>query len=165
MSAPEGDEAPVLVSACLLGVRCTYRGDDERDDDLLARLRGRAVIPICPEAAGGLPVPRPRCEIEGGDGAAVLDGRARVLDADGGDHTEAYRRGAQVALDEARRTGAALAVLKDRSPSCGGAGIYDGTHTRTLRPGGEGVTVVLLRRHGIEVVSEHEAGERLVARE
>jgi uncharacterized protein YbbK (DUF523 family) len=152
--------ATVLVSACLLGSSCTYRGADERDDDLLAALDGHTVVPVCPEVAGGLPSPRPRCEVEGGDGAAVLAGAARVLDTDGGDHTAAYRRGAAVALDAARRSGAAVAVLKDRSPSCGGAGIYDGSHTRTLRAGGEGVTAVLLRRHGVEVLTEHDAPSR-----
>jgi uncharacterized protein YbbK (DUF523 family) len=150
------DDEPVLVSACLLGVACTYRGDDERHGELLAALAGRTVVPVCPEAAGGLGVPRPRCEIDGGDGAAVLDGRARVTDDAGGDHTDAYLRGASAALDAARRAGATHAVLKDRSPSCGSAGVYDGTRTKTLHPGGEGVTAVLLRRHGIVVTTEHQ---------
>ena len=159
--SPTGDREPVLVSACLLGVPCTYRGTDERDDDLLRRLDDRPVIPVCPEAAGGLGIPRPRCEIEGGDGTAVLDGRSRVVDDHGHDHTDAYLRGAHVALDAARRAGARLAVLKDRSPSCGSAGVYDGTKTKTLRPDGVGVTVALLRRHGIDVVTEHGAGPAL----
>jgi uncharacterized protein YbbK (DUF523 family) len=154
---PDGDATPVLVSACLLGVPCTYRGTDERDDALLVALGDREVVSVCPEAAGGLGVPRPRCEIVGGEGGAVLDGRARVLDEAGGDHTDSYVRGAHRALDAARRAGARLAVLKDRSPSCGCAGVYDGTHTKTLRPEGDGVTAALLRRHGIEVVAEHDA--------
>jgi uncharacterized protein YbbK (DUF523 family) len=157
VASPADETGTVLVSACLLGVPCTYRGDDERHEGLLAELRGWTVVPVCPEAAGGLGIPRPRCELSGGDGADVLDGGARVIDDDGGDHTEAYLRGAHVALDRAGETGARRAVLKDRSPSCGSAGVYDGTRTKTLRPDGQGVTAALLRRHGITVITEHDA--------
>ena len=55
----------------------------------------------------------------------------------------------------AAATGAAAAVLKARSPSCGCRQIYDGTFTRT-RVDGEGVTAEALRRAGLEVVSEED---------
>src|SRR5262245_56983045 len=110
------DAEPVLVSACLLGVDCTYRGGNERREALLEALRGVPVVPVGPEAAGGLGIPRPRCEVGGGDGGAVLDGHAGVRTADGEDHTEAYLAGARVAVEVARRHGVRLAVLKDRSP-------------------------------------------------
>lgn len=148
------DSGVVLVSACLLGARCTHEGGDEVRPGLTAVLGGRPVVPVCPEVAGGLPTPRPRCEVEGGDGEAVLAGRARVRDAAGGDHTAAYVEGARRTLGAARRWGAATAVLKSASPSCGCRGVYDGTHTRSFRPDGVGVTAALLMREGIDVVSE-----------
>jgi uncharacterized protein YbbK (DUF523 family) len=148
---------PVLVSACLAGRACRFDGSDNRDDRL-ARLvaSGRAVL-VCPEEDGGLPTPRPPAEIVGGDGDDVLDGRARVLTKDGADVTDAYLLGAGAALDAARRVGARTAVLKARSPSCGRGCIYDGSFSRTARDG-DGVTAALLRRNGIEVVTDEELG-------
>ena len=150
--------APLLVSACLLGVRCTFDGSDELRPGLPVALEGWTVVALCPEVAGGLEVPRPRCEIETGDGRAVLDGLARVRDASGHDHTDAYVQGARRALGAARRWGVTGAVLKARSPSCGCAGVYDGTHTGALAPGGVGVTAALFEREGIPVVSEDDLG-------
>jgi uncharacterized protein YbbK (DUF523 family) len=46
-------------------------------------------------------------------------------------------------------------VLKARSPSCGAHQVYDGTFSRTLRPG-VGVTAAALRAAGIDVVSEED---------
>jgi len=153
--------SPVLVSACLLGIDCTYKATNEDDPRLRKALGEWPVIAVCPELEGGLGAPRPRAECERGDGAAVLDGTASVRTADGSDVTEAYVGGARAALALARARGATLAVLKERSPSCGCDGIYDGTHSRTLRPGGVGVTAALLRREGVEVVGETEAVRRL----
>lgn len=69
----------VLVSACLLGQPVRYDGGTVvTEGGILARwqMEGR-VIPVCPEMAGGLPVPRPPAEIHGeGGGAAVLRGAA-----------------------------------------------------------------------------------------
>jgi uncharacterized protein YbbK (DUF523 family) len=47
-------------------------------------------------------------------------------------------------------------VLKARSPSCGTAGVYDGTFSRRLVPG-RGVTAAALAAAGLEVGSEEDA--------
>lgn len=122
------------------------------DAFLLLAARGE-VVPICPEVAGGLTIPRPTAEIVGGDGGDVLDGCARVVTVAGDDVTDAFIRGAECALEVAQRLGISVAILRQRSPSCGSACIYDGTHSGMLR-GGQGVTTALLRRHGVEVLSE-----------
>lgn len=146
---------PVLVSACLAGRACRYDGSSNQDDQV-GRLvaEGRAVL-VCPEEDGGLGTPRPPAEIHGGDGHDVLAGRARVVTRDGRDVTRAYVTGAERALEAARRSGAGVAVLKARSPSCGKGCIYDGSFTRAPRSG-DGVTVALLEANGIEVVSEED---------
>jgi uncharacterized protein YbbK (DUF523 family) len=155
----ERDEV-ILVSACLLGLPTAYDGRGHPVAELVRLAALGRVIPVCPEVAGGLPVPRPPAEIVGGSGGDVLDGRARVLAAAGEDVTEAYIRGAEAALALVRRYGIRLAVMKARSPSCSPSGIYDGTHSGRLVPG-EGVTVALLRRAGVVVVSEEEmAGQK-----
>lgn len=142
----------VLVSSCLLGERVRYHGGDARSNDpRLARwLEEGRVVPVCPEVEGGLGVPRPPAEIRGGDGLAVVDGTARVVSEGGEDLTAAFRRGAGRALERARDAGVRLAVLTDRSPSCGSIEVYDGSFSGRTRPG-VGVTAALLERHGIRV--------------
>lgn len=147
-------DSPVyLVSACLLGIPTAYDGDSRLQAELLPLAARGQVAPICPEAAGGLPTPRPPAEIVGGDGNDVLDGRARVVTITGEDVTAAYVRGAECALAVAQRYSVAGAILKQRSPSCGSDCIYNGAHTGKLRAG-QGVTAALLRQRGIAVWSE-----------
>lgn len=142
----------ILISACLLGVNCRYDGGNSRDKDAIKRHQHDELVPVCPEEAGGLPTPRPAVEIVGGDGNDVLDGKARVLTADGVDKTEEFLKGAQIALELAQSEGATSVLLKSKSPSCGCGEIYDGTFSKTL-VSGDGVTTALLKRHGIEVIS------------
>ncbi len=142
----------VMISACLIGVRCRYDGGHSRNETAIDPKKTYQLIPVCPEESGGLPTPRPPAEIVGGDGNDVLNGKAKVMTADGSDVTEAYLRGARHALDVAQSQGATHVILKARSPSCGCGNIYDGTFSDTLTSG-DGVTTALLKRHGITVTS------------
>ena len=137
---------PVLVSACLAGVQCNHLGRASPSKAVTELGRRHRLVPICPEVAGGLPVPRPAAEIQ-------PDGR--VVTQAGDDVTEAYQRGAAAAVELARAVGARRAILKARSPSCGCHEVYDGTFTRT-RVAGEGVTAAALRDAGVEVESEED---------
>ena len=149
------EDEPILISACLAGVPCTHAAEAKtRAWALRLVAEGRAVT-VCPEVAGGLPVPRPEAEIQGGRGGEVLDGKARVVSVDGDDVTANYLRGADAALAAARRTGARLAVLKARSPSCGCGEIYDGTFAGT-KVAGDGVTAAALKREGLDVLSDED---------
>ncbi|MBU0704573.1 MAG: DUF523 domain-containing protein, partial [Chloroflexi bacterium] len=65
----EGDV--YLVSACLLGFPCAYDGSGRLEAELLALAARGWVVPICPEVAGGLGIPRPPAEIVGRDGDDV----------------------------------------------------------------------------------------------
>lgn len=142
----------VVISACLLGVRCRYDGGHSRNETAINPKQTYQLIPICPEESGGLPTPRPPAEIVGGDGDDVLKGKAKVMNADGTDVTKAYLRGAHHALAVAQSHGATHVILKARSPSCGCGDIYDGTFSGTLTSG-DGVTTALLKRYGITVTS------------
>jgi len=148
-------DTPLLVSACLLGLSCRYDGGSCPVPALQRLAALGQAIPICPEVAGGLPIPRPPAEIQGGDGGDVLDGRGRVVSEDGTDVSSAFIAGARAALNLARRCGVARAVLKARSPSCGVGLIYDGTFSGRLASG-DGVTAALLRREGITVSTEED---------
>ncbi|MBW2524435.1 MAG: DUF523 domain-containing protein [Deltaproteobacteria bacterium] len=152
---PHPDE-PLLVSACLLGGRCRYDGATKASTAVAAAAEswtaaGGLVVTVCPEQLGGLPTPRPPADLRGGDGQAVLDGRATVSRVeDGGDVTEAFVAGAERSLEQA--PAARIAVLKARSPSCGIARTeIDGAQ----RPG-DGVFAALLRRRSIELIGDEE---------
>jgi uncharacterized protein YbbK (DUF523 family) len=149
------DDEPILLSACLAGIPCTHAAEAKtRTWALKLIAEGRAVA-VCPEVAGGLPVPRPEAEIHGGAGGDVIDGNARVVSVDGEDVTANYLSGAEAALAAARRSGARLAILKARSPSCGCGAIYDGTFTGSL-VSGDGVTAAALKREGLDVLSDED---------
>ena len=135
----------ILVSACLLGVCCRYDGRGNPSAQVLDLLKrdDLELIPVCPEQLGGLPTPRLPSE-------RVED---RIINRAGEDVTDQFQRGAAEALRLARSYGCDVAVLKERSPSCGCGRIYDGSFTGTLTEG-NGVTTELLLSAGIQVVGE-----------
>lgn len=138
----------ILVSTCLLGVDCRYDGKNNYFP-LLEKIREEHhLIPVCPESYGGLPVPR--------DPAEIIDGR--VVSRSGKDVTEEFHRGADAMMALAKYYNCDLAILKERSPSCGSGRIYDGTFTKTLVPG-DGIFASLLKEAGIPVIGESEIEE------
>ncbi len=140
----------LLISACLLGVKCRYDGKT-KPLGCLDELNSRyTLVPVCPEVYGGLPTPRVPAERQGD----------RVIAQDGRDVTANYEQGAQEALRIARMTGCSCALLKERSPSCGSGVIYDGTFTGGLCPG-DGVCGALLKENGIRVLGESQVSELL----
>lgn len=134
---------PVLVSACLLGLPCRYDGQGKTYEGVGELMRECVLIPVCPEQLGGLPTPRPPAERQGD----------RVVTETGTDVTEPYGRGAKGALRLAELYGCRLALLKEKSPSCGCGRVYDGTFSRTLTEG-NGLTAETLLRQGVEVFGE-----------
>ena len=148
----------VMISACLAGENVRYNGKPLENVD--KRIKkwledGRAVL-FCSEVEGGLHTPRDPAEIVGvGGGEAVLEGTARVATEQGEDLTDVFLDGARKALAFCREKGIRLALLQERSPSCGSHLIYDGRFQGTRIPG-RGVTAALLEQHGIRVFSEAE---------
>ncbi len=145
-------DIPVLVSTCLTGLPARYDGGEIVNEELLALLKDRPWIPVCPEQLGGLPIPRPPNSIVGpagahpADGFNVLKGEARIADANG-DRTAQFVKGAQAAYALARMVGAEVALFRKNSPSCGsipGTG-SDGT------PRPIGVAAALLMERGLKV--------------
>lgn len=145
----------ILVSACLLGYNCKYNGGNNKNPQIIELLKGKEIIPVCPEELGGLTTPRTACEIIDGTGKDVLEGNCRVLNKEGFDLTPNFIEGAKKTLAKAQEAGCELAILKSRSPSCGVNYIYDGSFSSKLRSG-DGVTTALLKQHGIKVVNEED---------
>jgi uncharacterized protein YbbK (DUF523 family) len=136
-----------LVSACLTGNHCRYNGEAAIDTATLRLFQKGEVFPVCPEELGGLSTPRPPAWLTGGTGDDVLDGKARVVRANGEDVTSEFIAGAEAVLRVAQDVGVSEAVFKARSPSCGKGRVYcDGK----LRKG-NGVCTALLLRAGCTV--------------
>lgn len=138
----------MLISACLLGIDCKYDGGNNAlPSEIIEGLKRKYVLhPVCPERDGGLPVPRDPSERSGD----------KVLSCKDADVTEEFEKGARLALECAQKNGCCIAILKERSPSCGTGEIYDGSFTgRVIER--DGVTAELLKRNGIAVFGESEA--------
>ncbi|TGV06053.1 DUF523 domain-containing protein [Alcaligenaceae bacterium 429] len=148
----------ILVSSCLLGSPVRYDASHKRSHhDVLQRwITDGKVIAVCPELAGGLPVPRPSAEISrAAGGKAVWLQQAHVVDNQGDDVTPAFVTGAEEALRLAQQYNIQIAILKEGSPSCGSSQIYDGSFSGNRIPGA-GVTTTLLREAGLHVFSEEQ---------
>lgn len=137
--------AVILVSSCLLGCACRYKGDDCKNERILALTKEHVLLGVCPEQMGGLETPRAPSEIVGD----------KVMSNAGRDVTAEYRKGAEAALYLAQLNRADFAILKAKSPSCGKGLIYDGTFSGSKVPG-NGVTAALLLENGIPVYTEEE---------
>jgi uncharacterized protein YbbK (DUF523 family) len=150
----------ILVSSCLLGTPCGVEGTSYGDflwiKKILSLPNVRALT-FCPEdfAFG---TPRAIPDIHGGNGFAVLEGKARVLTDKGEDWTNGMITAAQTMLKLSLDNSIDLAILMDMSAACGSQVISDGCrrveHRRYQK--GPGVAAALLMRHGIWVVSQRD---------
>jgi len=142
MSEPE-----YIVSACLAGEFCRWDGETKANREVVQLVKRGKAIALCPEVLGGLGVPRPGAEIRGGDGKNVLSGKAKVMNNENEEVTEAFLLGADRFLEQAKKLGISKALMKENSPSCGVKRVY---HSGKLVPGC-GVTTALLLKNGLEL--------------
>ncbi|PLX47858.1 MAG: DUF523 domain-containing protein [Desulfobulbaceae bacterium] len=136
MDCLDKEKGIFLVSACLVGLATRYDGRIKENRDCRLFLEGRVWLPVCPEQLGGLATPRPAADIVGGDGGAVLDGKARVVTVTGVDVSARFIAGARQVLVIAGQQQICGVCLKSGSPSCAVRGV-------------QGVTAALLARHGL----------------
>lgn len=142
----------ILMSACLLGVGCRYDGAEKPlPKEIVERLKANFIlIPVCPEQLGGLSTPRNPAERVG----------EKVISITGDDVTMQYEKGAREALKIAKESDCRIALLKEKSPSCGCGEIYDGNFMKNL-VSGDGVTAELLKANQIEIYGESRIEELL----
>ncbi len=133
----------ILVSACLLGRNCKYNGGNNRSEKVLRFLEGKEILPVCPEVAAGMPVPRPPVEIRNG----------KIISIEGKDLDERYRQGVTRTLEAVNLKEIELAILKAKSPTCGVHEIYDGTFTGQ-KIQGQGLLAAALTEAGVHVIDE-----------
>lgn len=140
--------AKLLISACLVGEKCRYDGNDNRLSYLLSLEERFNLFPICPEKEGALSTPRLVAELQS-PAHLILKNLGKVRRIDGFDLTEAFLKGAETALRLCQKEKIYMALLKERSPSCGVKQIYDGTFSGRIISG-EGLTTAMLRQEGIQ---------------
>ena len=131
----------IVVSACLLGENCKYSGGNNWDPRVVEFVRGREVIPVCPEVLAGLGIPRIPIEIRDG---VVVRKDGVVVD-------EPIRAAVAQILQQLQGQCIRCAVLKSRSPTCGVHQVYDGTFTGTLTDG-SGILAAALKMCGYTVI-------------
>ena len=135
----------ILVSACLLGDKCTYKGGDNKQGYLEELNAFFDLVPFCCEVEGGLSVPRLPSEIKGN----------AVINSEGQDVTSAFRLGVYKASSIVSFLDIRLAILKENSPSCGPHFVHDGTFKGRLVKG-QGLLARELTRLGVRVMNEEE---------
>ncbi len=131
----------VVVSACLLGRNCKYSGGNNLDPRVVEFVADKEVVPLCPEEAAGLGIPRVPMEI--------VDGV--LLQRDGTNVDQAVRDAVAEMCRRLQGQEIACAVLKSRSPTCGVKQVYDGCFSGRLVDG-SGVLAQALMDAGIRVI-------------
>lgn len=150
----------VLLSACLTGILCGYDGSANGEYPSALKLLNYDTIRIhkfCPEDYS-FGTPREMCDIHGGTGMDVLEGKARVLTSTGTDWTEGMIHASEKMLELAREQDIELAVLMDISAACGSQVIYDGDRFAEDKKYqiGAGVCAAQLMRNGFKVISQRD---------
>jgi len=140
----------ILVSACLLGIKCRYDGRFKEYPKVKDLISTYSLIPICPEQLGGLPTPRPPVMFIFGDGNETLKGGDNLVNQFAENVSEFFLQGAYETLKICKLFGIKHAILKENSPSCGRNYIY----VKEKLTKGQGVTSLLLIQNGITVVTE-----------
>ncbi len=136
----------VLISACLIGENCRYDGKSKTNKEILQLAKYYDLIPICPEMSGGLKTPRSPSEIQGD----------KVVSKNGRDVTDNYQDGAYWAYSICTLYHVKLAILKEKSPSCGVHYVHNGKFDGGLVEG-MGITTKKLVSAGVKVINEDEA--------
>jgi uncharacterized protein YbbK (DUF523 family) len=109
------DRLIIGVSACLLGVKVRYNGEDRREPFMSERLGEYAqLLPICPEVESGLSVPRePMILVGRPEGPRIVTRDSRV------DYTDLISAWVRGKVSELKKKGIHGFVFKSGSPTCG----------------------------------------------
>lgn len=156
----ETEPLRILMSACLAGIRCGYDGTANGEYPSALKILNYPTVKVvrfCPEEFS-FGSPREMCDIHGGTGFDVLDGKARMLSETGKDWSKGIIAAAEKMLELALVEKVELAVMMDISGACGSTVIYDGNRFGEEKKyqAGAGVCAALLMRNGIKVISQRD---------
>jgi len=150
----------ILVSSCLLGVTCGYDGTSYGENPPILKLLkydNVKLVSFCPETFS-FGTPRELCDIHGGNGMDVLNGKAKVLTESGIDWSEGMIKGANKMLEVAQTEKVELAIMMDTSAACGSQVIYNGSRLAKdkVYQIGMGVCAARLLSAGFNVISQRD---------
>jgi uncharacterized protein YbbK (DUF523 family) len=150
----------ILMSSCLAGTLCGYDGTANGTYPSALKLLGQPNVKIvlfCPEEFS-FGSPREMCDIHGGTGLDVLEGKAKVLTETGIDWSEGMIKASEKMLAIAQENKIDLAVMMDVSAACGSQVIYDGNRFAENKKHqiGAGVSAAQLIRNGFQVISQRD---------
>lgn len=150
----------ILMSSCLTGITCGYDGTaNGKYPSALALLKYKTVKPVtfCPEEFS-FGSPREMCDIHGGTGIDILNGKAKFLSESGIDWTEGILNASQRMLEIAKNNHVELCVMMDISGACGSQVVYNGNrfgkNPSYLK--GMGVAAALLHQNGFQIISQRD---------
>ena len=139
----------IIISACLLGPKCRYDGGNSQISEL--DHLDLDFIPVCPEEAGELGIPRPPAELTE-FAKDVVEGRGKIINKNGDNVTQQFLDGSKKEISKLKSSNAQIAILKSRSPSCGYGQVYEGTFTGNLCKG-NGIFSQMCEDEGVKVIS------------
>lgn len=150
----------ILMSACLAGVQCGFDGSANGEYPSALKLLTYPTVKVfkfCPEEYS-FGTPREMCDIHGGTGMDVLNGKGKVLSESGVDWTEGMIKASEKMLELAKTENIEIAVMMDISAACGSQVIYDGNRFATDKRYqiGMGVCAAQLIRHDFTVISQRD---------
>lgn len=158
----ENDPLKILVSACLTGIMCGVDGTSYGEYPSVLKLipyKNVKLIKFCPEEFS-FGTPREMCDIHGGNGMDVLNGKAKVITESGIDWTEGMIKASEKMLQVAQQNKVELCLMMDISAACGSQVIYDGNRMVPQEDKkyqiGMGVCAAQLTRHGFKVISQRD---------
>lgn len=150
----------ILMSACLTGIPCGY--DNSSNGEYPSALKFLTydtvqIIKFCPEEFS-FGTPREMCDIHGGTGMDVLNGKAKVLTETGKDWTEGMIKASEKMLQIAKNENIEIAILMDISAACGSQVIYAGNRfaVNNVYQIGSGVSAAQLIKNGFKVISQRD---------
>ena len=129
----------ILMSACLLGENTRYDGKNNYDKKIEDIKKKFDIVPVCPEVLGGLKTPRFPSEIK----------NSFVYNNQGKDVTNHFVDGAMKVLNAVHFFHIKIAVLVEKSPSCGVHEVHNGYFNGQLVKG-EGITTTYLKHAGVQ---------------
>jgi uncharacterized protein YbbK (DUF523 family) len=150
---PVTKKIKIGASACLLGIRVRYDGGHKFDRYITETLgQFFEYVPVCPEVACGLHVPRETLHLVGDPASPRL-----ITSRTGVDHTETMQRWSDAKADALAREDLAGFIFKSRSPSSGLKGVT--VYTAEGAPGGSGSGIfaaAFIRRNPLIPVTDEE---------
>ena len=150
----------ILMSACLKGIKCGYDGTANGEYPSALKVLQYDTVKVttfCPEEYS-FGSPREMCDIHGGTGMDVLNGKAKVLTDSGIDWSEGMIAASEKMLEIAKAEAIELAILMDVSAACGSQVIYNGNRfaENKVYQIGMGVCAAQLMRNGFKVISQRD---------